>query len=333
VRAGWYIHHHGLGHLQRFRIMRRQLPGLVGLSSLPRPAEVPAREWVALPDDAPAPAGADVTAGGTLHWAPAGHDGLRSRMAAVAAWVQDHRPEVLVVDVSVEVALFARLMGVPVVWVGQRGRRVDGPHRLAYGLSRVVVPWTTEVASDDGDPDGVVHVGALSRFDGRAARPAPGHRRVLLVLGRGGHGIAPAAVAAARAATPDWTWETAGLDGELHDPEALWDALQRADVVVGSAGTGVVSEVAAARRPLICLPQPRPFGEQHEQARALARAGLAETLTEWPAADRWPQILERARVRDPQAWALLHDGQAAQRMADAIRAAAATSTAEALPCA
>ena len=163
MSAGWYIHHHGTGHLQRYRIMRRHLPGLVGLSSLPRPADVPATEWVGLPDDAPAPATSDPRAGGALHWAPLRHPGLRDRMALIAAWLMATPPDVLVVDVSVEVAAFARMMGTPVVWIGQRGRRTDDPHRLAYMLSRVVVPWTEAVGSaDSGLPAGVRHVGALS---------------------------------------------------------------------------------------------------------------------------------------------------------------------------
>ena len=63
-------------------------------------------------------------------------------MALIAQWLARAAPDVLIVDVSVEVAAFARLMGTRVVWIGQRGRRTDAPHRLAYALSDVVVPWT-----------------------------------------------------------------------------------------------------------------------------------------------------------------------------------------------
>src|SRR3712207_8569721 len=55
------------------------------------------------------------------------------------------RPDVLVVDVSVEVALLARLLGVPVVLVAQRGRRDDDPHRRAYAAAAAVAaPWRSE---------------------------------------------------------------------------------------------------------------------------------------------------------------------------------------------
>ena len=43
MRLGWYIHHHGAGHLHRFLALRASLPGVVGISSLPRPATIPDR--------------------------------------------------------------------------------------------------------------------------------------------------------------------------------------------------------------------------------------------------------------------------------------------------
>ena len=327
MNAGWYIHHHGTGHLQRFKVMRAHLPELVGLSSLPRPDDVPAAQWVALPDDAPAGPDSDPQAGGALHWAPIGHPGLRRRMALIAQWLQEAAPDVLVVDVSVEVAALARLMGTPVVWVGQRGRRTDAPHQLAYELSRVVVPWTEAVDSPAvGLPGRVRHVGALSRFDGREPLPRPGRRHVVLLLGAGGHEVDPAQVRAAQAATPQWAWNTAGLEATQHrDANAVWALLQDADVVIGSAGTNVVAEVAAARRPLICLPQPRPFDEQIDQAGALQRAGMALTVSRWPEADRWPALLATATAQDPERWSGLHDGHGAQRMADAITELACAS--------
>ncbi len=316
-----------------------RLPEIVGLSSLPAPPGVEPRRWVRLPLDAPADpdpdpdTDTDPSAGGVLHWAPLGHSGLRRRMARLAAWVESERPELLVVDVSVEIALFARMMGVPVLWVAQRGRRVDTPHRLAYAGAHVVAPWTRELASPgSGLPTATRFIGAMSRFDGRRPSPVNGRREVLMLVGRGGHGLAAADVRRAAQATPGWTWHTSGLSQAPGAPVAdhgcgddVWPLLGQADVVVGSAGGNVVAEVAAARRPLVCLPQQRPFDEQLDQAGALARGGLAECLTTWPAPERWGAVLDRACRRDPAAWARLHDGHAADRLADAIARTACAS--------
>jgi UDP-N-acetylglucosamine:LPS N-acetylglucosamine transferase len=332
MRVGWYVHHHGTGHLQRFLAVREHLTDVVGLSSLERPEQLTPSDWVTLPIDAPAASDGDPTAGGVLHWAPLRHAGLRDRMAGIAAWIAAARPHVLVCDVSVEVALLARLMGVPVVWIAQRGVRRDAPHQLAFSVATVVAPWTAAVAgSGTGLPATTRFVGAISRFDGRASEPPPDRRKVTVVLGGGGHEVGGAQVRAAAQAVPRWSWTIAGLGlgetvGEpVRDRGTVadtWPLLCDADVVVASAGGNLVAEVAAARRPLVCLPQRRPFDEQHDGAAALARAGLAETLSRWPDPEQWPEVLARARTRDPRDWEMLHDGRGAQRLAAEIRACA-----------
>ncbi len=339
MTIGWYIHHQGRGHLHRFLAVAPELEAVTVLSSLPRPPEAGRTEWIELPLDVPLSPGQHdtVAAGGLLHWAPQGDTGYRSRMATIAAWIAAAHPSVVVVDVSVEVALLARLMGAQVVWVAQRGIRADRAHGLAHAAAEVIIaPWTaaTEIAppAGAGTPGfgRTAHVGALSRFDRRTPRPLPTERRVCLLLGFGGHSVRAEDIAAAAAATPDWTWE---ITGEIdvagspnvicHPPDCdVWALLGRAAVVVASASGNAVSEVAAARRPLICLPQERPFAEQRQQASALSAAGLAQTVESWPAPGRWPGLLETARAHDPTAWSALHDGGAAPRFAAAIQAVA-----------
>jgi UDP-N-acetylglucosamine:LPS N-acetylglucosamine transferase len=80
-----------------------------------------------------------------------------------------------------------------------------------------------------------------------------------------------------------------------------------------------VAEVAAARRPFVCLPQPRPFDEQHHQATALRRAGLAEVRERWPAPGEWPPLLAAAEAAPPERWDALHDGDGARRLAALVR--------------
>jgi len=340
VRIGWYVHHHGAGHLHRFLAVREHLgEDVVGLGSLPRPASVPRAAWVELPGDVPAGVPDDPTAGGTLHWAPRRVPGLRARTAAIAAWVAANDPGVLVVDVSAEVALLGRLLSVPTVLVAQRGVRTDGPHARAYAAaSAVLAPWTAAShAPGDGPPeDRLVLCGAVSRFDGvpgpdARRTPARHPRRVLLLVGGGGHDLRPDDVVAAADATPGVTWHVAGalrVPGRPgivdHGPDADVRAqLEAADVVVGTAGGNVVAEVAAARRPLVLVPQARPFLEQHRQAELLAAAGLATCALAWPAPPAWPGILRDAADRPVERWAAHHDGRGAGRMAAAVRAVAA----------
>lgn len=327
MTVGWYVHHHGAGHRQRFLAAAGHLgAGVTALSSLPRPAgyEGP---WRRLPLDLPDAGLGDPTAGGTLHWAPPGCDGLRERMASIAAWIAEERPAVLVVDVSVEVALLGRLLGVPVVLVAQRGVRTDPAHQRAYAAAaRIVAPWTAAShLATDGVPMGrLTFCGAISRFDGRTA-VAPSSDDVLLLVGSGGHALTAGQVGAAADATGR-TWHVAGaLRAPDHprvvdhgDEADVWALLERCSVVVGTAGGNVVGEVAAARRPFVCLPQERPFREQERQAEALSRLGVAEVARRLPSAE----ALARAQRRDVSRWAALHDGAGAERLARAVTEAA-----------
>lgn len=339
MTIGWYVHHHGAGHLHRFLAVRDLLDGdVVGMGTLSRPAGVPEGDWVELPGDVPDGEPDDPTAGGTLHWAPRRVPGLRARTAAIAAWVASADPAALVVDVSVEVALLGRLLSVPTVIVAQRGRRTDPPHAAAYaGASAVLAPWTASShAAGDGPPeDRLVLCGAVSRFDGAPRpwvprAPAADLRRVLLLVGAGGHDLLAEDVVAAARATRPIAWDVAGAlrvpaghgvvdHGPDADVRALLDA---ADVVVGTAGGNVVAEVAAARRPLILVPQERPFEEQRRQAELLDDAGLVTCATTWPPPAAWPGLLREAAARPTDRWDAHHDGRGAERMAAAIRAVA-----------
>ncbi len=331
MTVGWYVHHHGAGHGARLRATLPHLDGVTAFSSVPlagveRQIELPA-------DTTPAPV--DQEAGGTLHWAPVGHPGHRERLARIAAWIQAEQPSAFVIDVSVEVALLVRLLGVPTVVVAQRGRRTDPPHALAYRqAAAIVAPWTTATRLED-EPlpaERTAYVGAISRLDGRLDSAPAGGDDVLLLVGAGGHAITAAQVEAAAATTPTRTWHVAGPVAPeapnviCHGPGADVGALlERCRVVVGTAGGNVVAEVAAARRAFVCLPQERPFGEQRSQGEALRRLGVAEVLPAWPAPAAWPDALRAAEARDLSRWKQLHDGQGAARLAAVVRDAATGS--------
>ena len=321
---GWYVHSHGRGHLHRLQCIAAHLQTPVtGLSSLPTPQGFEGA-WLDLADDLPRGEDREPAAGGTLHWAPVHHDGLRARAAALAAWVDRTAPDLVVVDVSVEVAVLVRTMGVPVVVVAMRGDRSDRAHRTAYDLAdALLAPWPASLAEPWPRPwlEKTWHVGALSRFDRRPVLPAPGGRRVTVLWGSGGSDVTPDDLLAAQLASPDWTWDVRGLPGTPWDPDP-WPALQAADVIVTHAGQNAVAEVAAARRPAVVVPQARPHDEQHATAGALSRGGLASVEQVWPAPARWPQLLDDAAATGGDGWVRWSDGGGAQRAATHLDALA-----------
>lgn len=342
---GWYVHHHGWGHLTRMQAVRPHLDAEVTVfSSLPQPAALPARTtWVQLPSDADPVDGADgvrrearelgdVTAGGALHWAPIGHPGHRARLSTMADWIAQHPVSALVVDVSVEVTILARLLGVPTVVFAQPGARTDAPHRLGYDLAdRIVAPWadgTIEAVALDDLGDRVRRVGAVSRYDGRTrntvdtrdtVQTATEERRVLF-LGRTLD--APRRHAATSLLEADgWIVDTAGA-GEDDRADDVWPLLCRATVVVSAAGQNSIADLAAADARAVVIAQERPFDEQEATARVLSAHGYALTAPADVSPEEVVGLVRRAAATPPR-WTGWQVTGAAARAAAVIEEVAA----------
>lgn len=322
LQLGIYAHHHGAGHLARAAAIARAWEGRVTVLTSTPPLDLGGSgiDVVLLPPDG-GETGTDTPE--VLHHAPLGDDGLRERMARIAGWINAARPDVVLVDVSVEVALLTRLHGVPTAVVRQPGRRDDEPHRLCYELADLVIaPW-----GEPGERDGVVHVGLVSRFDDRPrrfGRTGDDTIRVVVAVGSGGTSLShERLVELADALPPDHRLEVLGVvpgpvsdaphvptEGWVHDP---WPALVGADVVISSASLNLVAEVAAAGTPQVVVPEERPHGEQEAHARVL------EELWGIPRCDGWgaqlvPHVLA-ARRAGPRH---VSDRQGAGRAAEAL---------------
>ncbi|WP_134772062.1 glycosyltransferase [Ornithinimicrobium flavum] len=335
---GYYVHHQGQGHRRRATAVARELRvPVTGLGTGDAPQGWPG-EWLSLaPDDDPEvkdPAFADVTAGDILHWAPRHHPGLLERNRQIVGWLSQERPSLVVVDVSVEVTLLARICGIPVVVGAMPGDRTDPVHCLAYDVAEALLaPWPYAAHSDAGWRadwwEKTWHVGGISALAGTGAEPPPpaepdedpgATRRVLVLWGNGGDPLSQDDLDQAREHTPGWEWTVRG--GGFPPAEDLAAELAAADVVVCHAGQGSVADVAWARRPAVVLAQPRPFDEQDATVRALERLGLAATALGWPQARRWPALLERALETGGHGWSAW-GGDGAGRAALLIRQLAA----------
>lgn len=340
MTIGWYVHHHGAGHGNRARSVLRRLDDATVLTSLQDTWPVPSVRLapdVAEGDRAPGPS---PTPRGHLHHAPVDVPSVTRRAHQLVRWFEDADPDLVVVDASVEVTVLARVAGVPPVVVRMHGERTDPAHLTAFDAAcSLLAPYPQEL-EDPTTPawvrDRTTYVGGFSRYDGRdpvveygrlsGARPS-----VVVLQGTGGDGFRDDDLVEAAAATPSWTWHVLGRSAPDRHPDNLvfegwiddvFPYLADADAVVATAGYNTVMEVAAARRPLICIPEDRPFREQEHQARVLADHGLAAVVSKWPAAERWPELLDTARSDDGDRWEAVVDGHGAARAAEHLRALA-----------
>ncbi len=331
--VGWYAHHHGLGHLARARAVAPHLRSKVtvltsatddaaaqreidalrasGIRVRELPLDLPATGEPAIPDPPPG-----------LHYAPAGVASLRSRMAALSGYFEQEAPDLLVVDVSVEVAMFARLCGVPVAIVRQHGDRNDFAHRLAYAWAEELLApyprWLEDSSASLAVRQATRYTGGFAVRPAKMSTPEPG--RVVVLCGRGDGGFDPGDVESAAAACPGTNWLLAGPRNWRAEVAEL---IGSAEVVVSHAGHNAVMEVAAARRPLVCIPRPRPFAEQHGKAEALRRSGAAVVRERWCAPDEWPEVLAAARDLDTERLASAVDPGAKTRLAARVDSLAA----------
>lgn len=336
TRIGMYVHHHGSGHAMRAGALRSALAGRgIAATTLGSRDDADLR----LPMDPPGIPGADPTAGGALHWAPPGSEGMARRMAMISGFLAGgdaaagdaaDMPAVLHVDVSVEVALLARLHGTPVTVQAMPGDRRDRPHVLGHSIADGIIAawpeWVPLPAHLEPVADRVHAVGGITRFEGRERTtsgadfgdsrdpldPAgadgtgrsSGRMRVTVLGGAGGGDLPEGYFDAVAAACPDA--DVRILDaahGWVADP---WPYLCAADVVVAAAGQNSIADIAAAGARAIVIPRPRPFGEQEATARVLSDAGLALVPCgaddDPPAPEAWPRLLGRAPAADWSAW-------------------------------
>jgi len=86
---GYYVHHHGSGHLNRALSICAQLRHPeAALTSLDIPKPHPFATVLRLPRDDASARPAERSANGALHWVPNHDDGLRTRMALIIRWIR-----------------------------------------------------------------------------------------------------------------------------------------------------------------------------------------------------------------------------------------------------
>ena len=329
---GFFVHHQGEGHARRINALIAQMPPRPVYVFCARPELIDQKHCdvtvITLPDfHGQPPATPRLLAqpgSSALDCAPLGVSALRIGMGRLAAWFHDHDPALLVVDVSAEVALLARICSVPCVSVRMHGNRQDAAHEAAYSASvGMLAPFDQRLEQPDYPSafrDRTCYIGGLvndfgggetttdERDSARAGAGLPAHGTIIVVLsGGGGLGANIGSLTLAARAFPDALWLVVG-QATHRGHETEFGNLRRlgwvddtrgyiaaADIVVGSGGDNTVHEVCRIGRPFVCIPEWCYYAEQHRKAEALAHLGAAIYAPVWPGDfSAWRDVIARA---------------------------------------
>jgi len=320
----FYIHHHGSGHIMRSIAIARELKncniyflgsdlsaysGIIPhwINCLQLPMDTP-MDGEYLPDYQPAAV--------ALHYAPIGVEGQRKRVAMITDFLSTVNPCLLVVDVSVEIAMLARLCGIPTIVVRQHGNRIDLPHKVAYrNAIGLLAPYGKELQSSDPKwmLDKTFFTGGFSRFSPQKDTSNIEDKTVAVLIGSGGSSIDEGFVYHLAGTCVEWTFHIIGsgipqennlnyknlfIHGNIENPLPL---LTSCRLIIGNSGHNTVMEAASLDKRFITIPEPRPFQEQLSKAEILQMNNLATVvLPENMQKINWNLLLQETTKSTPE---------------------------------
>ncbi len=260
-------------------------------------------------------------------------------LGRLARWAVDEAPDLVLVDASPGVAAAAAAAtGVPVVAVREHARDGVAPIAGPHGPAAWIAPYPAEL-EPAGTAPGVnrrtIHVGFLSRYEGRRLATSAARRRlgidrldrhVTVILDGSEPALDPADLEAAAAAATTWSFSVVGSSAgddrwsserlrTEPDADAGLTHLVAADVVVASAELGAIADAASVGRSLAIVPGPRPDPGMGQLSVALEEVKAALVCDTWPQPRAWPAMLAELLDHDPRPLTRLADGRAARRAA------------------
>ena len=354
----FFVHHQGRGHANRTRAILAELPPSQPVTIMTADPSLfegvdRAIEIVELPNMIGAPSRTPALFAAptpeVMHCVPLGVEAQRAHMATIAETLDRIDPALLVIDVSAEIALLARILSVPAIKIRMHGDRLDPGHLAAYQACPLLLAPFDEALEQEDYPDWArvktFYSGGLctteadvpEMADARQRLGIAENRRVVVVMtGGGGAGTPYAPLTMAARAEPDTQFLVVGpVHREGHETDFAnlelrgWvdnvtDFIAAADAVIASAGDNTVHEIARVGRPYLCAPEWRYFDEQSRKADELERLGAAVALRAWPGSlSAWQDAFARADRLNPAALTRLYDATAAKKIADWLEAQAA----------
>lgn len=340
-RIAFYVHHHGSGHYMRTVQVAQKLlkykPILIGSNLSNKTKELDQNiSILQLPMDIPTSVDIFYTEGTPvdgLHYAPLNIKGISDRNAIITDFFAKSGPLILVVDVSVEISLLARLCGIPTVVMRQHGTRTDLAHIMAYQCAEfLIAPYgkNLDLSKNDWIKEKTLFAGGFSRFGKfKNGNNSTLNHQIGIIIGKGGSSLNFQTILWIAAQCPSFTFHILGefsdqkVKGSLNlifhkYKENVQQIMETCALVIGNTGHNTVMEVATLNKCFIGIPEDRPFNEQLDKAKSIQHIdGYVTILPGEIMSTNWNVLINKTLQIIPD-WADTIDKNAIDKIVNAI---------------
>ena len=325
MRLGYYAHHHGSGHCRQIDKLAALLPAearqqLTVFTSLTSDtytfSAIDEAQVVRLPaederaDDVLAGRAGQYWQPASLHYSPVGNSDIQQRSHKILDTIHQRHIDLMVVDVSVEVAMLCRAASVPYLYVRLPGIRDDEPHLNAFaGALALLAPYPRTLESAM-TPDWLAKKTLYLDFINTEQRNAQNYQDfikdliqlttdeealssmlegkntpaiVTVIKGYGGHQAIDAKLPELRQLLPHAFIISLGPidDDKRHYVDIAADVndvtpfIEHSNYLLMACGLNAVAQAYDYATPLVVLPDDRPHQEQEVMAEVLIAQGRA----------------------------------------------------------
>ena len=327
MRLGYYAHHHGSGHCRQIDKLAALLPTearqqLTVFTSVTSDAymfaAIDEAQVVRLPaederaDDVLAGRAGQYWQPASLHYAPVGNSDIQQRSHKILDTIYQRRIDLMIIDVSVEVAMLCRAASVPYLYVRLPGLRDDEPHLNAFaGALALLAPYPRTLESTK-TPEWISQKTLYLDFINTQQRDAQTYQDfikhlmqlitdkkalslmlndkdkdtptiVSVIKGYGGHQAIDAILPELRQLLPYAFIISLGpIDEDKRhyvdiavDVSDVTPFIEHSDYLLMACGLNAVAQAYDYATPLVVLPDDRPHQEQEVMAEALIAQGRA----------------------------------------------------------
>ena len=327
MRLGYYAHYHGSGHCRQIDKLAALLPTearqqLTVFTSVTSDAymfaAIDEAQVVRLPaederaDDVLAGRAGQYWQPASLHYSPVGNSDIQQRSHKILDTIYQRRIDLMIIDVSVEVAMLCRAASVPYLYVRLPGLRDDEPHLNAFaGALALLAPYPRTLESTK-TPEWISQKTLYLDFINTQQKNAQTYRDfikhlmqlttdekalslmlndkdkdtptiVTVIKGYGGHQAIDAKLPELRQLLPYAFIISLGpIDEDKRhyvdiavDVSDVTPFIEHSDYLLMACGLNAVAQAYDYATPLVVLPDDRPHQEQEVMAEALIAQGRA----------------------------------------------------------